>query len=121
MKRLLCLLFLLSILLVSCSEYSKPYNELNAGETLTPEAIDSIAAAVSAAETTSPEDALGQMYDENNAPIYFWVESGEVYHINSNCQSLRRSKNILSGSEADALAAGKERICGHCQKHLNIN
>ena len=40
----------------------------------------------------------------NSTPIYdivYYVESGEVYHINRDCRSLARSTNVLSGSIPD--------------------
>lgn len=44
----------------------------------------------------------------------YWVQNGEVWHISINCPSLSRSKNILSGSQTDAKAAGKSRVCKRC-------
>jgi myosin heavy subunit len=33
-----------------------------------------------------------------SSATYYWVSSGEVYHITENCRTLSRSKNIQSGS-----------------------
>lgn len=44
----------------------------------------------------------------------YWVPSGKVWHIRIDCSSLSRSTTILSGSVADAQAAGKERVCKKC-------
>ena len=51
---------------------------------------------------------------ERQEQTVYWVEGGEVWHTTSSCPSLSRSKNILSGSLDDAIAAGKERVCKRC-------
>ena len=45
------------------------------------------------------------------ARTVYWVASGEVYHTTRDCVSLKRSKNILSGTIAQS---GKKRVCGNC-------
>ncbi|WP_302962863.1 S8 family serine peptidase [uncultured Adlercreutzia sp.] len=45
------------------------------------------------------------------ARTVYWVASGEVYHTTKDCVSLKRSKNILSGTIAQS---GKKRVCSNC-------
>ena len=44
----------------------------------------------------------------------YWVSGGEVYHSTKNCPSLKRSKNIQSGTVSQAIARGKDRPCKNC-------
>lgn len=51
---------------------------------------------------------------EQIAATVYWVKSGEVWHTTDKCSSLSRSKNILRGEIADAIASGKSRACKIC-------
>ena len=64
-----------------------------------------------APETTAAPETTTAINQEQTV---YWVKNGEVWHISINCPSLARSKNILSGSLDDAMAAGKERACKRC-------
>lgn len=46
--------------------------------------------------------------------IYYWTASGKSYHSTSGCPTLKRSKNIYSGSLNDARNAGKFDPCNIC-------
>lgn len=48
--------------------------------------------------------------------VVYWVRGGSVYHLKSDCSSLSRSSEILSGTIEDAIADGKERVCSRCGK-----
>lgn len=50
---------------------------------------------------------------------YFWVPKSQVYHNTKDCRYIKNSDSILSGTEADATAAGCERICSACNKKSN--
>ena len=67
-------------------------------------------------ETAVPaETAEGTLNGaEKIAATVYWVKSGEVWHTTDKCSSLSRSKNILSGEIADAIANGKSRACKIC-------
>ena len=45
---------------------------------------------------------------------YYWTPSGKSYHTTSSCTALKRSKTILSGTLAQAKAAGKTDPCNLC-------
>lgn len=46
--------------------------------------------------------------------IVYWTKGGSVWHISRSCSALKNSTDILSGSEDEALAAGKSRACKKC-------
>ena len=52
--------------------------------------------------------------DNIQGGVVYWTPGGSVWHTSDKCSSLSRSKEILTGSEADARAAGKERVCKRC-------
>ncbi len=52
----------------------------------------------------------------DEAARVFWSDGGGVWHIKEDCPSLKKSKEIKSGTAAEALAEGKERVCQKCSK-----
>ena len=50
---------------------------------------------------------------EQSATVY-WTPNGKSYHTTSGCSTLSRSKNILSGTLDEAIAAGKTDPCDRC-------
>lgn len=111
-KRLLIIALTAVLLLSGCSEYSDIAGEsdYNTGIYVTPEVIDSIAAAVSAAQT----EKYPRETDVSGNTVVFWVEGGTVWHESRACSSVAKSDSVSSGSREDALAAGKERACLIC-------
>ncbi len=57
-------------------------------------------------ETTATPESI-----ENTV---YWVSSGKVWHATENCKTLSRSKNIKSGTVADAIEKEKQRACSVC-------
>ena len=55
----------------------------------------------------------GEHQGENTV---FWTDSGKVWHIKSECGSLKNAEKINNGSIDKALEAGKERVCKKCSK-----
>lgn len=49
--------------------------------------------------------------NSNNEETVYWVSNGEVYHSTSDCSTLKRSKNIHSGTISQS---GKSRPCKVC-------
>ena len=64
-------------------------------------------------ETTPPVTSAPT---ENQTDTVYWVKNGGVWHLRRDCSSLSRSKEILSGTVNEAIAAGKERVCKLCGK-----
>lgn len=52
----------------------------------------------------------------NVGATVYWTPNGKSYHSTSSCPTLSRSKQILSGSYADAAASGKTDPCNVCIK-----
>lgn len=116
MKRLIffvAAVLCLAVCLVSCSSYSKTVSDFDAGETLTPEGVESILAAISEMEAAVTEK-YPAVTDENGDAVVFWTGSGSVWHRSRECSSLKRSTNIKSGNISDAESAGKKRACSVC-------
>jgi hypothetical protein len=44
----------------------------------------------------------------------YWTPSGKSYHFSSNCTTLKRSSNILSGTLKEAISEGKKDPCNLC-------
>ena len=67
-------------------------------------------AEVSYLETVKSEDEL------QGEAMVFWTDSGKVWHVKSECGSLKNAKAVIEGGIESALAAGKERACKKCSK-----
>ena len=80
-------------------------------EETVPDDTTTITETANISETTAAPETTAAINQEQTV---YWVKNGEVWHISINCPSLARSKNILSGSLDDAMAAGKERACKRC-------
>ena len=52
----------------------------------------------------------------DNSRIVYWVPNGKSYHYTDKCSTLSRSKTILHGTLAEAIAAGKTDPCNVCVK-----
>ena len=50
----------------------------------------------------------------NENDIYFWTDSGNCFHTHKDCQSLKNSSEIHSGTLSDAKDE-KERLCKFCE------
>ena len=125
-------LFSLAVLLASCDIVGDNNSLVISADTYTLEPGDKIDAQMlvdlfvanteatdtAIADTDVPVADTGKEDDtsqtEENADTVYWVKGGEVWHTRSNCSSLSRSKNILSGTVEDALLAGKARVCKRC-------
>lgn len=46
-----------------------------------------------------------------NMSVVYWTESGEVYHLYKDCQHIRDSIEVFSGTPD---SSGKERCCKTC-------
>lgn len=115
---LVCLV--LSLALTSCSTYSSGDTGFYTGDTLTPEAVESIWLAISEREAVESEK-YPPTTDESGAAVLFWTSTGKVWHASAECSSLKRSTNINSGTIEEAEAAGKQRACSVCAKGAETN
>lgn len=72
---------------------------------------DAVTSIIETVQEKYPKD-----YTEDGRLIVYWVKNGSVWHVSSKCSSLSKTSasHILSGSEDEALAQGKERACKIC-------
>jgi len=96
------------LLIAGCTSYNG--DGFYAGETVTPEQLESIAQMIRDEQTAKYPDITG----ENGETLYCWIAGGTVYHRSTACYSLSKSTGIVTGTLEEALAAGKERLCSVC-------
>lgn len=48
---------------------------------------------------------------------YCWVPNGSIYHLDAAC--LKNSDTVVRGSRAEAITAGKLRLCKICAKEMS--
>lgn len=122
-KLALCVLLIFASLVVGCDSYgdvpsliiSNGTTQLIEGDAIDGKDLIDQFYSTSVPDETDKEPDLtdGDVTSPDDGTVY-WVKGGEVWHIKKTCQSLSRSKNILSGSVDDAVAAGKTRVCKKC-------
>ena len=96
------------ILTVSCSRFSE--SDFYGGMTLSDEDISELESLM---EATTAEK-YPAVTDEEGRYVFFFTAGGSVYHRSKNCPRLSSSSEILSGTEEEAIAAGKKRGCSVC-------
>ena len=72
----------------------------------------------STAETVNDEYVESSLVTdkENTENLCYWTESGSVWHTYRDCHHIKKSSNVLSGSDEEARAAGKDHVCTSCEK-----
>ncbi len=89
------------------------------GETTTPtipaETTTAPAETTTGSTTTARETLEPDIFTTipNGATVY-WTNSGSVWHVSRGCSALKNSTDIISGTQSDAVAAGKSRVCKKC-------
>ena len=58
------------------------------------------------------EAAIQTLGDET----VYWAPFGKVYHTHSDCGSLNQSDTLTYGTVAEAIAAGRSRLCSFCAR-----
>lgn len=53
--------------------------------------------------------------DVDNGKTVYWTKSGTVWHIYSDCGSLKNAIEVFSGSVDEAREKGKEKLCSKCE------
>ena len=64
-------------------------------------------------ETTDKNASVGN--NPNKSTVY-WAKGGSVWHTHRDCGSLKKSKEIFSGSVEEAKEEGKTKLCSYCEK-----
>lgn len=101
------ILFLSVMLLCSCSAFVGAYEE-DTGTIVTPEDIEKVSEKL-AQKNIEYEDGV-----DYNAPVYYWSESGGVFHSRETCSALANSKKIIAGNIDHAYNRGIDETCSRC-------
>ena len=94
-------LLLLVLLLCACGNG----NDFNAGAPMTPEELAALRASLQGKEATGEEQV---------PEVVYWLGGGSVYHSDADCYHIKEKPNVASGTVEAAMAAGKQKPCGHC-------
>ncbi len=132
MKKLaLVVALLLCCVLCSCTQYSQGGYEFDAGVTVDINDLESIFATTpQVAESTPINDGANSESQEtdpipNTQPsvgeneTVYWTASGTKYHLYRDCQSLKRSSNVESGTLKQAQENKKGECCKYCASKFN--
>lgn len=123
--RILPAILLSVLLLTNCS--FRRIESFSAGREITPEDLERMIAeagtdgrsdaAGSSSGQTDETETVGGTESENlptDSDVVYWVAGGEVWHLRRDCSSIAGAASVQEGSEADARAAGKDRVCKRC-------
>ena len=61
--------------------------------------------------TATPTAITSEVSVLPQGQIVYWTDSGDVYHVDRNCQHIRNRSNVRSGTVAES---GKGRVCKTC-------
>ncbi len=106
MRPFLLFWILLGVILLSACT---PTENLEAGDSLSPEGLASLSAELFT-EAEEPDTADGF----HNREIVYWTEGGTVYHRDRDCYHLKKAETVVEGSVKHARKEGKERVCSAC-------
>lgn len=124
MKNRVCFIICTVVLLLfftSCATEYTDNDDFYGGESLNAEILSEIAESIFYESQSSAENDIqndSNISSEHNG-IFYWTDGGRVYHKWSDCGHLKKSSDVKSGSEQDALLAGKEALCSSCAKKDN--
>ena len=119
--RILCIALTLTLILLatSCASKVEVNDEYYGGESMNAEILSEIAESIFnessdiSGDNTSSEESERKAHDG----IYYWTDSGSVYHKWADCGHIKNSQNIKSGILDDAILAGKLKLCSSCEKN----
>lgn len=60
---------------------------------------------------TSPTETADELAADTQV---YWTDSGQVWHTDRTCSSLKQAKSVRTGTVAEAEYAGKNRPCSYC-------
>lgn len=101
------------MILTSCQNQWASSDEFYGGESVNADILSEMAESFFSSDTVLPYQSENtEMHDG----IFYWTESGSVYHKYSDCGHIKNSSDIHTGSEQDAILAGKDHICSSCAK-----
>lgn len=65
--------------------------------------------------SSANEESTIKEEDQNTDKLVYWTKGGGVYHFYKDCGYIKSSSEVLSGTEEEALEAGKSGVCSRCQ------
>lgn len=109
----LCLLLLC---FVACNTHGLFDEDFDAGDPVTPEQLLEISEEIFSATEPAEGETKTEVTLADDA-IVLCSKNGSVYHSTRACYHISDSAEIIEGSVADAVAAGKTRLCSTCRDH----
>ena len=94
----------------SDGKYIASKGRVNQGNTANTGSINT-AGSNSASGTSSKSSGVSSGRSSGGSGLYYWTDGGHSYHSTPNCRTLKRSKNIHSGT---SIPAGKKDPCNVC-------
>jgi hypothetical protein len=129
-KLILAVSVVLCVLLCSCTQYSKGGYEFDAGVTVDINDLESLfETTLQSAESTPLGDSSTDDPNETTTTpstqpnigeteTVYWTASGTKYHLYRDCQSLKRSTNVESGTLEESK---KAECCKYCLDRASGN
>ncbi len=65
-------------------------------------------------ENTVSTESAEETEPEWDGVTVYYTESGSVWHTSVDCSALKRSQNVMVGTQEQAESEGKERACKKC-------
>lgn len=143
-KNLLTIIIIITSILIlsSCSYSDNDSSKFGGGELLDSEKMEEIKSVIFSSEEITEEEStespteitsdtettkeaifettinetVSEEKESQEGTIVYWVEKGQVWHTSKSCSYISNKDNVISGTQEQALEAGKERVCSRCGK-----
>lgn len=95
--------------------YLKKSNNVKQGDAAAVAAAGKTRLCSACAKNVQSTDSSNET-DENaeQTEICYYTPGGATWHFNRECGSLKNSKSVIEGTVAEAMLAGKSRVCSRC-------
>ena len=118
----LILIALSVAMLCSCSILSFDKTEIRGGTPLSKEELENIKGDIfaddSGASETEDSSAEGDGdFSDTLGETVYWTPNGKTWHTDRDCHYIKKSKDIISGTEENARDEGKTGLCSSCAKN----
>ena len=123
----------LLLALCSCTQYSQGGYEFDAGVTVDIDNLEGLFETTPKPEEGTPSVDVPSADPQETTPIpstqpsigenetVYWTASGTKYHLYRDCQTLKRSTTVESGTLDVAMAAKKAECCKYCADRFSDN
>ena len=116
----ICFLMLMALLLVMSTAACAAKEPFDAGKPISASDVAALRDSLLGEQGSTPEGTLtpdqpsGSLDPTTQSATVFWLESGSVYHRDSDCRYIKEKQNVQSGTVTEATEAGKTRACSSC-------